>query len=97
MLVWSNELNAFKEFGHNRTFAINENQAGREQFCFMVFDIVHYNGNDLTVKPLIDRQRYLQKVVNNVDHVIEVVKSSPIESEQDVYEKLDQAILNRFD
>jgi len=93
MLVWSDELKGFREFGNNRSFAISENAS--ENFCYIAFDILHYNGNDLTVKALYDRQRYLQKIVEHEDHVIEVVKSTPVVSEQDIYERLDQAILNR--
>lgn len=95
MLVWSHELGSFKEFGHNRTFALKEEACSKEQFCFMVFDLIQLDNMDLTSKPLSMRRGYLEKILIPRKHTIELVQSIPIKTESEVYERLDQAILNR--
>ena len=94
-LVWNKELEAFKEFGHNRTHALNEETDVNEQFCYMVFDVLYLKDRDITQYPLRKRRAYLENVINPVPHILEVVPQTSVTTEKEVYEQLDQAILNR--
>ncbi|KAL9646067.1 hypothetical protein ABK040_007947 [Willaertia magna] len=96
MLVWNKELEAFKEFGHNRTFALSDdNNNNCEQFCYMVFDVVYLKDKDLTQLPLRKRRKYLIEIIKEEPHALEIVKQTSISTEKEVYEQLDLAIMNR--
>ena len=94
-LIWNTELEAFKEFGHNRTHALNDTSDTNEQFCYMVFDLVYLKDKDLSQYPLKKRRTYLENIINLQSHVLELVPQTPVSSEKEVYEQLDIAIMNR--
>jgi DNA ligase-4 len=95
MLVWNKDLGGFKEFGHNRTFALSDGSNTQENFCYMIFDVLHVNGKDIFAEPLRKRRKYLEKIIAVEPHVIEIVPQSPVISTSEIYEALDAAILNR--
>nr|CAG4712925.1 unnamed protein product [Naegleria fowleri] len=61
----------------------------------MIFDLVYLKDRDITQYPLQKRRAYLESIINPVSHVLEIVPQKPVTSEKEVYEQLDQAILNR--
>ena len=40
-----------QEFGHNRTYALSTAAESDEQFCFVAFDCLFLDGQDLTAAP----------------------------------------------
>lgn len=84
MVAWSKDLNALLPFGTLRLAAIQE---AIQQFntvdvyegnnswpFFLIFDILHLNGKDLTHLPLFYRKNLLNKVVIPVPHRFELLR-----------------------
>lgn len=84
MVAWSKDSNALLPFGTLRLAAIQE---AIQQFntvdvyegnnswpFFLIFDILHLNGKDLTHLPLFYRKNLLNKVVNAVPHRFELLR-----------------------
>lgn len=94
MMIWNNELGAFKEFRNNRTFSLSDDVT-KEQFCFCVFDIVVYNGVDISQRTLKERRKYLEKCINPVENSIVIVPQNPLTSTNQALEALKAAVLNR--
>lgn len=84
MVAWSKDQNALLPFGTLRLAAIQE---AIQQFntvdvyegnnswpFFLIFDILHLNGKDLTHLPLFYRKQLLAKVVQEVPHRFELLQ-----------------------
>lgn len=84
MVAWSKDLNALLPFGTLRLAAIQE---AIQQFntvdvyegnnswpFFLIFDILHLNGKDLSHLPLFYRKNLLEKVINPVPHRFELLR-----------------------
>lgn len=84
MVAWSKDQNALLPFGTLRLAAIQE---AIQQFntvdvyegnnswpFFLIFDIVHLNGKDLSHLPLFYRKQLLSKVIKEVPHRFELLK-----------------------
>ncbi|KAL0480389.1 DNA ligase [Acrasis kona] len=95
MLVYSKDLGGFKEFGHNRTFALSDENNTQENFCYMVFDVLHANGSDVLAETLSKRRRLLDKILTTQEHELEIVPQMSVTTQSDIYKALDDAILNR--
>ncbi|GEQ69841.1 hypothetical protein JCM33374_g3516 [Metschnikowia sp. JCM 33374] len=84
MVAWSKDRNCLLPFGTLRSAAVQE---ALKQFdivdvyegnnswpLYIVFDILHLNGKDLTSLPLFYRKQLLKKVVHEVPHRFEVLE-----------------------
>ncbi|KAJ8142401.1 hypothetical protein OY671_004447 [Metschnikowia pulcherrima] len=94
MVAWSTERNCLLPFGTLRSAAIQE---ALKQFdivdvyegnnswpLFIVFDILHLNGRDLTNLPLFYRKDLLKKVVREVPHRLELLQWVKAKDPQDL-------------
>ena len=94
MVAWSTERNCLLPFGTLRLAAIQE---ALKQFdivdvyegnnswpLFIVFDILHLNGRDLTNLPLFYRKDLLKKVVREVPHRLELLQWVKAKDPQDL-------------
>lgn len=95
MLIWSNELGCFREFGHNRTFGLSDENSGLEQFCYVVFDVVYLENKDISTMPLSERRYHLEQIVKQEKHTMEIVEQKRMITHQDVMQELQNAIQNR--
>eukprot|EP00667_Euglena_gracilis_P001394 EG_transcript_1394 len=91
-LVWNTRTQRFKEFGHNRTYAISAAAESEEQFCFIAFDCLFLDGHDLTANPWHQRRACLERAVKPRDKVLEVVAVQRVEDLKAVLAALDCAI-----
>eukprot|EP01079_Euglenida_sp_SAG-EU17-18_P009424 gene9424-243_t len=78
MLVWNRAKKQFKAFGGNRTFARGASAAQEdENFCYMVFDLVSFDGKDLSLHSLADRRRQLEKLIPEKDNILQARPFEP--------------------
>lgn len=70
-------------------------EGNRYQSCFCVFDILLYNGEVLTNKPLIARLEILEKIIEPEEGTIIILNRKQISSNSEVIDLLNEAIDNR--
>ena len=101
LLVYDAAAGTFKQFGHNKTFALDFASGGQGQqqgcndtFCYMAFDVVFLNGAPLTAVPLAQRREALLKLVRPTRNQIEVVPllSQRVAGVREVLAALDEAV-----
>lgn len=84
MVAWSKDRNCLLPFGTLRSAAVQE---ALKQFdivdvyegnnswpLFIIFDILHLNGKDLSSLPLFYRKNLLKKVIKEVPHRLEILQ-----------------------
>ena len=64
--VLDGEIVALDEHGQPSFQLMQNSQSGRQIICYYVFDILNYEGRDLTGLPLIRRREFLRTVLGNV-------------------------------
>ncbi|RKP30746.1 ATP-dependent DNA ligase [Metschnikowia bicuspidata] len=84
MVAWSEDQHALLPFGTLRLAAIQEAvqkfntvdvyEGNNAWPFFLIFDILHLNGHDLSYLPLFYRKKLLRQVVNDVPHRFELLK-----------------------
>lgn len=84
MVAWSKERNMLLPFGTLRSAAIQEAlkqfdvvdvyESNNSWPLFIIFDILHLNGRDLTNLPLFYRKHLINKVIKEVPHRFEVLE-----------------------
>lgn len=102
MVAWSKDQNALLPFGTLRLAAIQE---AIQQFntvdvyegnnswpFFLIFDVLHLNGKDLSHLPLFYRKSILAKVVNEVPHRFELLKWVKASLPQDIKVNMQQIV-----
>lgn len=94
MMVFDNILGRFKEFGHNKTIAKSDEEEDCN-LCFVAFDILYFNGKDLTELPLFERRKFLQKSFTPIENKLMITTQISIYTEDDMKEHLEKAILDR--
>lgn len=84
MVAWSKERELILPFGTLRSAAVQEAlrqfdvidvyESNNSWPLFIIFDILHLNGEDLTRLPLFYRKHLLKRVIKNVPHRFEILE-----------------------
>lgn len=105
MVAWDFERGVILPFGTLKSSAIQESvrqfnttdayEAQGSWPLFVVFDILHYNGTDLTGLPLFWRKNLLKKLLRPVPHRFEVLSYSKGRTPKDIEESIRAIISQR--
>lgn len=87
------------QFGMNKTVALNQEEDGDYQLCYMVFDILYVKGPkgeecNLMNVSLKDRKMVLKRVLKPIPHQIEVVAGVDTTDIERVFIEFDNAMLH---
>lgn len=105
LVTWNQLTQNYGPFGMNRTISrrqlagtqtmedgeeIQGVEMDHEHLCYIVFDLLYYNGEIIMHKPLKERRAILQSILRPVPHVLEVSESyTDASSTEEIMERLD--------
>ncbi|XP_049941540.1 DNA ligase 4 isoform X2 [Schistocerca serialis cubense] len=96
MMVWDKNIVAFRSKGDN--IDVKSLKGGSYlQPCYCVFDILFYNGEVLTNKPLCDRIKYLNSLITPCEGVVLQTERNIVKTKDEVIERLNEAIDNKLE
>ena len=79
MMVWNNATGDYAAFGENRGLGDYKKRIDAEQQpCYVVFDCLWINGECIDKKPLWERRQRIEKLVNWVDHYMELSRATVV-------------------
>ena len=69
MMVWHRETQAYAPFGYNRSLGDYTRRLSEEvQPCYVVFDLLWLNGNNLASRPMRERRAALLEYARLSEH-----------------------------
>ncbi|XP_049840177.1 DNA ligase 4-like isoform X4 [Schistocerca gregaria] len=92
MMVWDKNIVAFRSKGDNIDV-----KSSHLQPCYCVFDILFYNGEVLTNKPLRERIKYLNSLITPCEGVVLQTERNIVKTKDEVIEHLNEAIDNKLE
>lgn len=96
MMVWDKNIVAFRAKGDN--IDVKSLKGGSYlQPCFCVFDIIFYNGEVLTNKPLHERIKYLNSLITPCEGVVLHTERNMVKTKDEVIQHLNEAIDNKLE
>lgn len=105
MVAWSKDRDLILPFGTLRSAAVQEAlrqfdvvdvyEGNNSWPLFIIFDILHLNGEDLTNLPLFYRKNLLKKVVTNVPHRFEVLEWVKASTPEDIKKNMQRIVSER--
>lgn len=105
MVAWSKDRELILPFGTLRSAAVQEAlrqfdvvdvyEGNNSWPLFIIFDILHLNGENLTNLPLFYRKHLLKKVVRNVPHRFEVLEWVKSSTPEDVKKNMQKIVSER--
>ncbi|XP_037824188.1 DNA ligase 4 [Lucilia sericata] len=91
MMVWNTYHNKYHEKGEN-TDVKNLNNARNCQPCFVVYDLLFWNGESMLKMPYIQRMHKLKHLFKEQEGVLQLMKSVKVTSPEDFKQKFQQAL-----
>ncbi|XP_017086488.1 DNA ligase 4 isoform X2 [Drosophila eugracilis] len=91
MMVWDTNKLCFREKGEN-TDVKNLKPDGPWQPCFVIYDLLYYNGNSLLDTPYVRRAYRLQKLIVEQPGVLQLMRGRKITSVEEFNELFQQAL-----
>lgn len=91
MMVWNTFHNKYHEKGEN-TDVKNLNNTRNCQPCFVVYDLLYWNGESLLKMPYIQRMHKLKHSIKEQEGVLRLMKSEKVISAEDFKEKFQKAL-----
>lgn len=91
MMVWDTYHNRYREKGENTD--VKHLKADRScQPCFVVFDLLYWNGESMLKLPFIQRTFKLKNLIKEQEGVLRLMKAVKITSAEDFKEKFQEAL-----
>ncbi|KAJ3410685.1 DNA ligase (ATP) [Chytridiales sp. JEL 0842] len=97
LIAYSTENGGFEEFGKLKTAANNYLSLGDTaptHPCFVVFDVLHVNGQSLLSDPLMDRYKLLSAIIKPNPNFFEILPYTEASTLADVTNSLDEHMIN---
>lgn len=91
MMVWNTYHNKYHEKGEN-TDVKHLNNLRNCQPCFVVYDLLYWNGESLLELPYIQRMHKLKHLIKEQEGVLRLMKSEKVISAEDFKQKFQQAL-----
>lgn len=105
MVAWSKDRDLILPFGTLRSAAVQEAlrqfdvvdvyEGNNSWPLFIIFDILHLNGEDLTQLPLFYRKNLLKKVITNVPHRFETLEWVKASTPDDIKKNMQIIVTER--
>eukprot|EP00300_Choanocystis_sp_HF-7_P017090 c19630_g1_i3.p1 GENE.c19630_g1_i3~~c19630_g1_i3.p1 ORF type:complete len:615 (+),score=123.30 c19630_g1_i3:51-1847(+) len=96
LLTYDKETKQYLKFGHAKTIAALDEDDPRS-FCYVAFDILYLNGENLMSKPLAHRRQILETVVISEPTLFQVVSWQYGKTDVDVTKALESYCEQRFE
>ena len=77
-MIWRNDWHKFKKFGYNKCLALNPIKDDKEQYCYVMFDVLYLNNKSIIDKNIVYRRKQLCKIVKEIKHSFEIVEQEEI-------------------
>lgn len=74
LLVWDEEKHTIEPFGGARAVATAGIKEDSKHFFLKIFDVLHYNSNDLLDHALYERKEILHNIITEIPTHVEIVK-----------------------